>query len=90
MRTNAGTGLRLGWLTFDNGSERRRLAPIPPKWEELPDERLVLLLRMTEASQEGDAGQLVQTRVERRERERREQERRDQDRRIADRRKGSR
>jgi len=34
-----------GWLTFDNGAERWRLAPIPRGWEMLPAERLVLLLR---------------------------------------------
>ena len=29
-------GLQLGWLVFDSGSERRRLAPIPPAWEARP------------------------------------------------------
>ena len=36
---------RAGWLTFDDGAERRRLAPIPPGWAELPVERLAALLR---------------------------------------------
>ena len=88
MRRDAMGGFRSGWLTFDNGSERRRLAPIPPTWEELPDERLVLLLRMTEAPQGDDPIQAVRTRAERRERDRREHERRDQDRRVGDRRRG--
>ena len=29
-----------GWLCFDRGSERRRLAPIPDDWESLPDGEL--------------------------------------------------
>lgn len=40
VRADAAGTFRSGWLTFDNGAERRRLAPIPPGWEELPDERL--------------------------------------------------
>jgi hypothetical protein len=39
-------GFEKGWLTFE--SERgalRRLAPVPPGWEDLPIERLDLLLR---------------------------------------------
>jgi hypothetical protein len=29
-----------GWLCFDRGDERRRLAPIPVDWENLPDGEL--------------------------------------------------
>ena len=29
-------GMQLGWLVFDSGAERRRLAPIPPAWEARP------------------------------------------------------
>jgi hypothetical protein len=36
---------REGWLTFDNGSERRRLVPVPTEWWSLGEERLRLLLR---------------------------------------------
>ena len=36
---------RGGWLTFDNGAERRRLAPVPEAWSALSDERLALLVR---------------------------------------------
>jgi len=36
---------RGGWLTFDNGAERRRLAPVPAAWSALPDDRLELLAR---------------------------------------------
>ena len=34
-----------GWLTFESVSSRRRLAPIPPNWEQVPDERMELLCR---------------------------------------------
>jgi hypothetical protein len=34
-----------GWLTFESGSERRRLAPVPPGWERLPDTALERLCR---------------------------------------------
>jgi hypothetical protein len=39
-----------GWLTFDDGLERRRLAPVPNGWAELTDERLELLLRVAQPS----------------------------------------
>ena len=29
-------GYREGWLTFESSSARRRLAPIPPGWEDAP------------------------------------------------------
>ena len=28
--------MQLGWLVFESGAERRRLAPIPPAWEARP------------------------------------------------------
>jgi hypothetical protein len=37
--------LRRGWLTFQAGAARRRLAPYPADWESLPDERLDALRR---------------------------------------------
>lgn len=40
--------MQRGWLTFDNGRERRRLSPIPPEWMGLPLERLSLLLKLAE------------------------------------------
>jgi hypothetical protein len=49
MPTNAGTvapDLREGWLSFDSGSQRRRIGPIPPGWEEVSDERLELFCRI--------------------------------------------
>lgn len=35
---------REGWLIFESPEERRRLGPIPPGWEALPDEQLRSLL----------------------------------------------
>jgi hypothetical protein len=35
-----------GWLSFDSGTERRRLGPIPKGWEEMSAERLELLCRV--------------------------------------------
>lgn len=37
-----------GWLTFAAGRERKRLVPIPPNWEEAPEEQLARWL--TEAA----------------------------------------
>ena len=69
-----------GWLTFDNGTERRRFAPVPEGWAELPVDRLNLLLRLadTPALHEAHVGPEDDRRVaERREAERRHQDRRD-------------
>ena len=71
---------RRGWLTFDDGRNRCRLAPIPEDWADLPAERLTLLLRVAHAA-------LGDTNVTSLENERRVAERRQQrERRIADRR----
>jgi hypothetical protein len=40
-RPRVGTGLESGWLVFASAFEKRRLAPIPIQWEELPDDTLV-------------------------------------------------
>jgi hypothetical protein len=37
---------RTGWLSFDCGSETRRLAPIPMDWATLPDDELRRLCRL--------------------------------------------
>ena len=47
---------RAGWLTFDNGVERRRLAPVPQFWSQLPAERLALLLRIADRANPREAG----------------------------------
>jgi len=36
--------LERGWLCFQAGEERRRFAPIPPGWDELPDGVLRVML----------------------------------------------
>jgi hypothetical protein len=41
-RSSVPESLQGGWLTFESGNERRRLAPIPRDWEETSEERLRL------------------------------------------------
>jgi hypothetical protein len=36
-------GLAQGWLAFDAGAERRRLAPVPAAWESLSEAALAAL-----------------------------------------------
>lgn len=38
--------MQRGWLTFDNGTERRRLSPVPAGWITMPPERLRLLVQI--------------------------------------------
>lgn len=33
-------GYETGWLTFEAGAQLRRLAPIPARWEQLPEREL--------------------------------------------------
>ncbi len=42
-------GLESGWLCFESQSEKRRLSPIPPGWEQAPDEELESLFRNARA-----------------------------------------
>lgn len=42
-RARVALGLEKGWLVFESAVERRRLAPIPVNWEELPDSALPAL-----------------------------------------------
>ena len=37
---------KAGWLTFESGEEKRRLAPVPEGWDRLRPERLELLCRV--------------------------------------------
>lgn len=37
---NVRPGFEGGWLGFESGDERRRLAPVPPSWEEASDDEL--------------------------------------------------
>jgi hypothetical protein len=41
--------MRQGWLTFESDGERRRLAPIPPGWEDVAVDRLDLYCRAAQA-----------------------------------------
>jgi hypothetical protein len=83
-RTEAMGDFREGWLTFDNGTDRRRLAPVPARWSELPEERLILLLEVAYAGHTSGVRTPSFPDVERREAERRKGERRQGDRRRSD------
>ncbi|HLM68632.1 MAG TPA: hypothetical protein VK358_13930 [Longimicrobium sp.] len=37
-----------GWLSFQRGTERRRLAPIPPGWDEAAEDQVRMWLRGSE------------------------------------------
>ena len=51
--------LRAGWLSFDSGSERRRVSPIPAGWEEASDERLELFCRIATPTRWSDPFGLI-------------------------------
>jgi hypothetical protein len=78
---------RRGWLTFDNGTDRCRLAPIPPDWTELPSDRLAMLLRVARTAAPTDTA-MTSLENERRVAERREAQRRQGERRVEERRHG--
>jgi hypothetical protein len=40
-----------GWLTFESGGVRKRLAPIPANWEAAPVEKLELYCATAESSE---------------------------------------
>ena len=42
--------LRSGWLAFQCDGDARRLAPIPPDWESMPDHMLIGLLTFAQPS----------------------------------------
>ena len=42
--------LQEGWLCFENATERRRLPPIPPNWQQFTSERLTELLAVAETT----------------------------------------
>lgn len=43
--TMVASALSSGWLCFESGEAKRRLAPIPPRWEEMPSAELSRLCR---------------------------------------------
>jgi hypothetical protein len=48
--------LKGGWLTFENATgSRKRLAPIPRRWETAPDARLELMCRAAEEARRSGA-----------------------------------
>lgn len=55
-----------GWLTFDCGSSRRRLAPIPTNWEVATDERLELMCRAANSARTSDPFRAAMRAVENR------------------------
>ena len=42
---SVGSGMENGWLCFQSGSRRRRLAPIPENWNDLSDDGIADLFR---------------------------------------------
>jgi hypothetical protein len=44
---------RLGWLTFESGSEKRRLSPVPDRWYKLEESLLLGLLSNAEVVPRG-------------------------------------
>ena len=44
FRVNLGMAMANGWLIFASGARRRRLAPIPAGWSQMPDVELRRLL----------------------------------------------
>lgn len=52
-----------GWLTFECEGDKRRLAPVPPGWEDFSSARLDLLRRMAKPAEKG----VVTTEILRRE-----------------------
>lgn len=55
-----------GWLTFESAVSRRRLAPIPPQWEGLSEERLEQLCRTAREVPRTDRFPAVETGTSRR------------------------
>ena len=44
-RTTLSGEFERGWLTFESAADLKRLAPVPPHWEESPPDRLELMCR---------------------------------------------
>jgi hypothetical protein len=42
-----------GWITFDSPGERRRLSPVPRRWEDASPEKLELMCRAATAAPRG-------------------------------------
>ena len=47
-KMGVGLAFQSGWLVFDSGAQKRRLAPVPLGWDELTDGELALLIGRAE------------------------------------------
>jgi hypothetical protein len=54
IRLRIPAGLEQGWLAFQAGEDRRRLAPIPDDWIAFADEAIVALLLRADRITDGD------------------------------------
>lgn len=57
-RAPLSSGFEGGWLTFETLGEKRRLAPIPEGWADLPDEELLALLNQAKLT--GNSRRLIE------------------------------
>lgn len=49
VRMRVSPSMREGWLAIRSATERRRIAPIPPGWQELPEAALLELVAHAES-----------------------------------------
>jgi hypothetical protein len=56
VRIRVPSALQEGWLAFQSGNDRRRLAPIPHSWIRLDDAELIRLLARADRLTESDGG----------------------------------
>ena len=54
-KTPVSVNLAEGWLCFQSGPERRRFFPIPPRWHELPDGVLRVILEVSDPVKDAGA-----------------------------------
>ena len=54
IRIRVPSALQEGWLAFQSGKDRRRLAPIPARWIALDDRELLRLLGEADRQVDGD------------------------------------
>ena len=54
VRIRVPSALQKGWLAFQSGKDRRRLAPIPANWIALDDKDLVRLLGEADRQVDGN------------------------------------
>ena len=51
VRAPVREGFERGWLVFDNGDEKRRIAPVPDGWEQMTPAQLEVLCSRAKPSQ---------------------------------------